>query len=336
MASEFDWIDLFAAPFGVPRAPRGPGDDCAVVPPARGELCVTTDAVFEGVHFSSARFSPEDIGHKALAVNLSDLASMGAKPTWFVCALALPPTATAKLIRGLARGMSALARQSGIRLVGGNFTRASELSITVTAAGEVPRGGALLRSGGRPGDVLFVTGTLGDARLGLLRLQAGITRAPELRRQRRPTPKLRAGLIARRFASAAVDLSDGLAQDLGHLCKASGVGAHVSLERLPLSRAMGDAFASAEDAALLALAGGEDYELLLAVPPARAAAFARACRRAGEQVTDIGVLTRGDDLLIESASGARIAPPEGHDHFRASNVRKNPAPEKRASVQRSI
>jgi thiamine-monophosphate kinase len=306
---EFSLIERFLEHFPRARVPVGPGDDCAVLAPTRGALCVTTDAVVEGVHFTRAWFSPEDIGHKALAVNLSDLAAMGATPRWFLCALALPRDFPERELRGLARGMSALAREHRIALVGGNFTSASELSITITAAGEL-QGPALTRGGGRPGDLLYMSGTLGEARLGLIHLQAGRRRGPAILRQRRPIPRVSLGRLASRFASAAMDVSDGLAQDLGHLCDASGVGAEVEVTHLPLSPAV-----RAELGAEGALAGGEDYELLLAVPPERAQAFERACTRRGEQVTRIGRLTRGRRRVLRSADGRLLTPPAGFDHF---------------------
>jgi thiamine-monophosphate kinase len=310
-AGEFSLIAQFLSRFPRARVPVGPGDDCAVLAPSRRPLCVTTDALVEGVHFTRAGFSPEDIGHKALAVNLSDLAAMGARPRWFLCALALPRDFPRRELLGLARGMSALARAHHIALVGGNFSAASELSLTLTAAGEL-HGPPLTRAGGRPGDVLYVSGTLGEARLGLLQLQAGRRHSPAIRRQRRPVPRLALGRLAARFASAALDLSDGLAQDLGHLCAASRVGAELELERLPLSPAVKAALGPEG-----ALAGGEDYELLLAVPPARTSAFERACARAGERVTPIGRLTVGPPGLIRDATGHPLRLPEGFDHFRA-------------------
>lgn len=358
MPGEFSRIARFLSHFDVPPAPRGPGDDCAVLPAPRGqELCVTTDSVVEGVHFTREHFRPEDIGHKALAVNVSDLAAMGARPSWFVCALALPPDLTDRALAGLARGMAALAREVDIRLVGGNLTRARELSVTLTAAGHVPRGRALLRGGGRPGDLLYVSGTLGDAALGLsllherVPLPRGGEAAREARaaveRQRRPRPRVRLGLLARAYAHAALDLSDGLAQDLGHLCAASGVGARVQVEALPLSGALralarragrqeqgrpratrgaghaggGEEAGRGKDADLapaarLALSGGEDYELLLAVPPSRVPAFERACQRAGERVTRVGELTRAPDIHLLGRDGRRLAVPSGYDHFR--------------------
>ncbi|QRN98586.1 thiamine-phosphate kinase [Archangium violaceum] len=311
-AGEFTLIDLFLSRFPRARVPVGPGDDCAVLTPSKGAQCITTDAVVEDVHFKRDWFTSEDIGHKALAVNLSDLASMGAIPRWFVCALALPRDFPRRELLGLARGMSALAREHGIALIGGNFTSARELSITVTAAGELPPGTApITRAGGRPGDALYVSGTLGEARLGLQQLLSGQRRSAAILRQKRPKPRVELGRLAARFATAGLDLSDGLAQDLGHLCMASGVGAQLELERLPVSRAV-RASLGVEGA----LAGGEDYELLLAVPAERTAAFERACLRAEEPVTCIGRLTPGQPGHIHDAMGRTLRLPAGYDHFR--------------------
>ncbi|HEX4620771.1 MAG TPA: thiamine-phosphate kinase, partial [Myxococcaceae bacterium] len=310
--TEFELISVFTAPFRAPRAPRGPGDDCAVLAPVRGQLCVTTDAVVEGVHFTRRHFSYEDIGYKALAVNLSDLASMGARPVWFVCAVGLPRTVEGGAVRAMARGMARLARAHRVALVGGNFTRAPELSLTLTAAGEVPRGAALLRGGGRSGDVLYVSGVLGDARLGLACL--GMQRAPHAQaRQRRPKPRIQLGLISRRFATACIDISDGLAGDLGHLRKASRAGAEVDLGRLPVSREL--RASAGDDAWRWALAGGEDYELLIAVPERRTTAFERACHATRERVTRIGRLTGGSALVFRHPGGRRVRPPRSFDHF---------------------
>jgi thiamine-monophosphate kinase len=309
---EFSLIERFLQAFPRTRVPVGPGDDCAVLAPSRGELCVTTDAVVEDVHFTRAHFSPEDIGHKALAVNLSDLAAMGATPRWFLCALALPRDFPERDLWRIAQGMSALAQEHRIALVGGNFTSARELSITLTAAGELQRP-ALLRKGGRPGDLLYVSGTLGEARLGLIQLQAGKKRGSAILRQRRPVPRVALGRLASRFASAGMDLSDGLAQDLGHLCDASRVGAEVELAHLPMSPAVRVRLGPEG-----ALAGGEDYELLLAVPSEKARAFERACALAGERVTRIGRLIRGRRRVLKGPDGRLIPPPPGFDHFQAT------------------
>lgn len=311
-SGEFSLIELFLSRFERAKVLVGPGDDCAVLAPSRGAQCITTDAVVEDVHFTRAAFSPEDIGHKALAVNLSDLAAMGARPRWFVCALALPRDFPRRELLGLARGMSALAREHGIALVGGNFTSARELSLTLTVAGELPVGVApLLRSGGRPGELLYVSGTLGDARLGLAQLQRGVRRSASILRQKRPVPRVALGQLALRFASAGMDLSDGLAQDLGHLCAASRVGAELEPDRLPLSRAVRTSLGPEG-----ALKGGEDYELLLAVPVKRAVAFERACGRAGERVTRVGRLLAGPVGHLQDLRGRALHRLAGFDHFR--------------------
>ncbi|MCP3139550.1 thiamine-phosphate kinase [Pyxidicoccus xibeiensis] len=309
MPGEFDFIRRFLSHFPRARVPVGPGDDCAVLAPQRGALCVTTDAVVEDVHFTRAAFSPEDIGHKALAVNLSDLASMGATPRWFVCALALPKDFPPRELSGLARGMAALAREHRIALVGGNFTSARELSVTITATGELSRP-PLTRAGARPGDLLYVSGTLGDARLGLAHLRSGLKRGPSVRRQRRPEPRVALGRLASRFASAAMDVSDGLAQDLGHLCAASRVRATLELASLPMTSTVRRLIGPEG-----ALAGGEDYELLLAVPPGRSRAFERACARAQHVVTRIGALSEGKGWVARDMTGRVLPPPAGFDHF---------------------
>ncbi len=313
-AGEFDLIARFLRAFKPPPPPQGPGDDCAVVSVPRGqELCVTTDAVLQDVHFKLPAFSFEDVGHKALAVNLSDLAAMGAAPRWFLCALGLPAKTSAAQVEALARGMAPLAKAHGLALIGGNITRAAQLGVTLTVAGEVPTGRALRRSGGRPGDVLYVSGTLGDAKKGTGSSSPKSSLSPFLQRQRRPQPRVRLGLLSRRYARAAIDLSDGLAQDLGHLCQASGVGAVLDAGSVPVSGAL----AAAEGAAAWqwAVAGGEDYELLLAVPPMRCGRFERACAAAGEQVTRVGVLTAKRAVRLVR-DGADVRLPRGFDHFR--------------------
>jgi thiamine-monophosphate kinase len=186
--------------------------------------------------------------------------------------------------------------------------------LTLTAAGACPKGKALTRAGASAGDLLYVSGTLGDARVGL----AALSRAPRsylAQRQKRPAPRIALGLVARRFASAAIDLSDGLGQDLSHLCRASKVGAEVALSRLPVSPALVKATGSREAAWREAAAGGEDYELLLAVPARRAKAFERAAARAGQEVTRVGEVTPGAKVRLLQPGGQAAPPPPGHDHF---------------------
>ena len=311
--SEFDLIDAFVKHF--PKAPVtvGVGDDCAVVSQdSKTELCVTTDAVVEGVHFTRRQFSFEDIGHKALAVNLSDLAAMGAQPAWFVCAIGWPKALPSRAVHALARGMSKLAVRSGIFLVGGNFTSSQQLTLTLTVAGTVPKGKALRRSGARAGDGLYVSGRLGDARMGLSKRPF-----PEAaRRQKRPTPRLELGLLARGFASACIDLSDGLAQDVGHVCRASNVGALIHLEALPVSRSL--LAKLGKRAPMFAAEGGEDYELLLAVPPKKAPAFEAAAKTAQLDITRIGTCVSGPGEWLWH--GQKVAPPKGFDHFRMTQA----------------
>jgi thiamine-monophosphate kinase len=309
---EFKLIRLFLSHFPEAHVLVGPGDDCAVLAPLRGAQCITTDAVVEDVHFSRSWFSFQDIGHKALAVNLSDLAAMGAVPRWFVCALTLPPDFAPREMVGLARGMSPLAREHGITLIGGNCSSSRVLSVTLTAGGELlPDTPPITRSGGRPGDVLYVSGWLGEARLGLQQLQVGWHNSTPIRRQKRPVPKVALGQLAARFASAGLDVSDGLAQDLTHLCNASAVSAELDVESLPVSRAVRAAFGIEGG-----LAGGEDYELLLAVPPERTSDFEQACAQAGELVTRIGRLIPGKPGQIRDAAGRKLRLPAGFDHFR--------------------
>jgi thiamine-monophosphate kinase len=312
--SEFDLIRLFTqtAPRRGAGVVLGIGDDAAVLrPPAGEDLVATVDAVVEGVHFD-ARFAPADVGWKALAVNLSDLAAMGARPLWALCALTTRRGEDPARLAGAGRGLAACARAHRVALVGGNVSRARQLSLTVTAVGAVPRGQALTRGGARPGDLLYVSGRLGEAALGLAPAAPPRARA----RQRRPAPRLALGRALRGVASACLDVSDGLLQDLGHLCQASGVGARVEAARLPLPDARAAARAG-RDPLALACAGGEDYELLFAVPPARARALAAAAARARTPVTHIGALVRGAGVLLLDARGdAHSVRFRGHDHLR--------------------
>ncbi len=298
---EFALINTFVAQFEVAPPPRGPGDDAAVLP-RQGPSCVTTDAVVENVHFTR-KFSLEDVGHKALAVNLSDLAAMGARPTWFTVALGLPPALTARDVKKLGVGMSALARTHKAELVGGNLTRSQQLSLTITLSGALD-GPPMLRSGAAAGDSLYVSGPLGDAAAGLRAKNTQLINA-----QRRPTPHLAFGALARRYGSAAIDVSDGLAQDLDHLCRASGVGAELQSAELPLSDALLD-FAGSRKAALpFALRGGEDYVVLVAVR--RVGQFEAAMKKAGFSADRIGWLTEGSGVKLD---GMPLTGPLGFKH----------------------
>ena len=327
MGPEFQLIEAFVgAARASPRAPAGPGDDAALLSRGRGETCVAVDAVVEGVHFRRSSSRLEDVGHKALAVNLSDLAAMGAAPRWALVALGVPRGFGLADARRLGAGFGALARATGTALVGGNVTRAPGLSLTVTVGGEVPAGRALLRSGARPGQGVWVSGTLGDARLGLALLErpGGVearrlrrARAPSLRRlavdrHRRPVPRLALGAALVEVASACIDLSDGLVQDAGHLAAASGVALRLDARVLPVSAALATAYPSARERVRAAAAGGEDYELLFTAPAARAVALRRMGRRLGVLLTLVGEVRRGRGVHLR---GAGTAPLHGFDHL---------------------
>lgn len=309
---EFLWIRTFVEHFHPLPAPFGPGDDAAIVQSRDGRFCVTTDSVVEGVHFLRSHARLQDIGYKALAVNLSDLAAMGARPDWFVCSLAIPRNFGRGEVTQLAAGMSQAARQYRIRLIGGNFTAASELSVSITAAGNLTGGRALTRSGGRAGDWLYVSGTLGEARLGRQLLRQGKRTGAALR-QLRPTPRVGLGVLASAYAHAAIDVSDGFAQDLAHLCLASSLAAEVEVDRLPIAPSLLRKLSRRKQLEF-ALAGGEDYELILAVPAGRSVGFEHACAEKGERVTRIGRLTQGSGVHLREG-GKILAAPRGFDHF---------------------
>jgi thiamine-monophosphate kinase len=317
---EFSLIRRYFAGLTPPRDDvlLGIGDDAALLAPPAGEaIVVTSDTLIAGRHFPLDA-APADIGWKALAVNLSDLAAMGAQPRWFTLALSLTEADEAWLA-GFAAGLGDLARRSGIALVGGDTTR-GPLAITITAMGSVQHGQALRRSGARPGDRVLVSGTLGDAALALSRWQTGAAlsdqRCLDLRaRLDRPTPRIELGLGLRGLASAAIDVSDGLAGDLMHVLAASGVGASIRVDRLPASTAF-DALAPTAERANLQLAGGDDYELCVCVPPERLATACDRAARIGVALTEIGVVEAESGLRWVDARGARqTLSLSGYRHF---------------------
>lgn len=314
---EFELIDkYFTRP--VRRAALGVGDDCALLVPAPGmQLAVSTDLLIEGRHFLSTVL-PERLGHKALAVNLSDLAACGARPLGFTLGLSLPQPDEAWL-EGFARGLFALAERHGCELVGGDTTR-GPLAISITVFGEVPAGQALLRSGARPGDDVYVSGTLGDARLALEVFRGAVSLPGEdFDRVRRamelPEPRVALGQALRGIATAAVDVSDGFAGDLGHVLRRSGVGATIEAEALPRSAVL--ARQPPEWQRRCTLTGGDDYELVFTAPAARRTEVEAAAREAGVPVTRVG--------RIDAEPGLRVLGPEGRplaadlhtfDHFK--------------------
>jgi thiamine-monophosphate kinase len=304
----------------------GPGDDAAVVEPERGALDVlTTDAIVDGVHFDRRFVPPDAIGHRALAVNLSDLAAMGAKPRAALLSLALPDLFDPAEIDGIIDGFLALARPHGVALIGGNVTRTpGPLLIDVTAIGTVRRRRILTRGGARPGDDVYVTGVIGDARAGLdaLRTGAGATAAGlDCCRERylRPAPRVRAGLLLgrNRAASSCMDLSDGLADAVQQVAQMSGVGMTIEAGAVPISQAARGWFAQrGMDPLMQALAAGDDYELLFTVRPAHRGRLRGVQRLLGDvPITRIGVVTKGSDVRLEDETGSRELP-AGYEHFR--------------------
>lgn len=298
----------------------GVGDDCALImPPANESLAISTDMLVEGRHFLPGA-DPESLGHKALAVNLSDLAAMGARPLGFSLALALP-SADEAWLAAFARGLFALADDAQIELIGGDTTR-GPLNICITVFGSVPTDQALRRDSAHANDDIWVSGSLGDARLGLdllmrqLKLSEGDS-TTALQRLHRPSPRVSLGLALRGVAHAAIDISDGLLGDLGHILQRSAVGATVEADLLPIGSALRSQDHQTQYE--FALNGGDDYELCFCAPPTQRDRVIAAAQQVGVAVTRIGQVT--DEL------GLRIVDRAGHpiklrshsfDHFASS------------------
>ncbi|BBA32098.1 thiamine-monophosphate kinase [Methylocaldum marinum] len=313
---EFELIRRFFTKQAVKQASTvlGVGDDCALLRvEERQDLAVTADTLVEGVHFLPD-VDPESLGHKVLAVNLSDLAAMGAEPRWVTLALTLPHPERAWL-QSFARGFFALAERHGVELVGGDTTR-GPLTITVQALGLAPREHALRRSGARPGDLVYLTGELGTAGLGL-KIRQGSTDIDDptaVVRLEKPEPRIDAGIRLRGLASSCIDVSDGLAADLGHILEASGVGATIEWDRLPLTDGISRYIVETGDWRM-PLSAGDDYELCFTVPPAN--------RDALEQRLAAGDCPFALIGRIESQAGLRLLrdgwsiefSQDGYQHF---------------------
>lgn len=311
-AGEFALIDRLVAATPCRRADvlLGPGDDGAVLRPPRDlDLVQTLDTCLEGVHFP-AGLAAHDVGWRSLAVNLSDLAAMGAEPAWGLLSLAMPRPDEAWL-DGFARGVAELAAEAGLDIVGGDTVR-GPLAVTFALTGFVPPGEALRRDGAQPGDGVWVTGPLGGGAAGLAAWRRGAHDAAGA--FLRPRPRLAEGRALRGLASAAIDVSDGLLQDLGHLLRAGGVGAVLDLENLPVDP--GAIAAGVERGLALALGGGDDYQLCFTVPGAREPALAAAAAGWAEPPTRIGVIRAAPGLELRRAGQAVAALVEGWDHFR--------------------
>lgn len=318
--SEFDLIERFFTRQPVRRSDvvLGIGDDCALLDVPTGQrLAVSMDALVAGRHFL-ADADPVGIGHKALAVNLSDLAAMGATPAWVTLGLTLPKVET-NWLTGFVQGFFGLAEQYDVQLIGGDTTR-GPLTIAIQVHGFVAPTDALTRSGARPGDLICVTGTPGDAGLGLAILRGEVEVAEAYRdylqqRLERPEPRIGPGRDLAGLASAAIDVSDGLAQDLGHILQRSGVGARLELEQLSASPALMDTL-DTMDRYRAILSGGDDYELCFTVPPNRLSELESVSERWACRCTVIGTIEAEPGLRCHLLDGCLWEQfPTGYDHF---------------------
>lgn len=297
----------------------GIGDDCAILTvPEKQQVAISTDTLVSGIHFLPT-ISPEDLAYKALAVNISDLAAVGADPAWASLALTLPKVDN-DWLEAFSRSLFALAEYYSIQLIGGDTTK-GPLSLTITIQGLVPQGMALLRSGAKIGDWIYVTGFLGDSAAGLAVLQNRLQPSqPESRdyfitRHLRPQPRLLQGQALRSLASAAIDISDGLISDLNHILTASGCGARINLDALPYSTAM-KSQVSKEQAEVWALSGGEDYELCFTVPEINRGALDIALAHTGADFHCIGQIMPVAEGIRYLREGKEVHPNlKGFDHF---------------------
>lgn len=293
----------------------GIGDDCAILTvPKEQQLLISIDTLVNGVHFPETT-AAHDIGYKALAVNLSDLAAMGAQPAWFSLALTLPEV-NKTWLREFSEGLFSLAAEFNIQLVGGDTTR-GPLALTIQVHGFSPIGKALRRQGARIGDLIYVTNTLGDAGLALQHIQNKVELAPAVfaavvQQLTRPYPRVKEGLLLVDYATAMIDLSDGLIADLRHILKQSQVGAQVDVNKLPLSWTLKQSLTHAE-AVKLALSAGDDYELCFTIPAAKQAEVEALMHSAGSSICCIGQITAQQDLLLQGLTVEEKL--SGYSHF---------------------
>ena len=326
---EFGLIDVIAemVPTHDPRVVVGIGDDAAAVRPTPGTLTLATcDIQVEGRHFLLDRISPRQLGRRSAAINLSDIGAMGGQPRYALISLALPKSTEVEWVRELYVGLREELARFETSVIGGNLSGSADgVVIDITLLGEVEQAHMVLRKGARPGDVVLVTGFLGSSTMGRLAMDAGLDRArPGLTRlvesHLTPTPRVREGQAVGRSrkATAMIDISDGLAGDLGHICEQSKAGARIFADRLPITHeALTVAAELGVDAVQAALHGGEDYELCVTCPPSEAAALMDAVRQStGTAMTEIGVVTAGTGMTLLLRDG-REEPisPKGWDHF---------------------
>jgi len=305
------------APLATSKAALGLKDDVALWRGrAADDLVLTTDTVIEGIDFF-LRDPAETVAKKALRVNLSDLAAKGAKPVGYLLTLMLPGRIDARWLRSFTKGLRADQRKYGIALLGGDVsTTRGPLSISITALGSVAKGRAVLRSGAGPGDLVFVTGTIGDSGGGLAALRANKREAALIARYRMPEPPVAFGRALRGIASAAIDVSDGLLADLGHLADASNVHIVTEAARIPMSTALRNLWGTRETALVRAATAGDDYEIAFTASPNRRARVLAAAKRSRTRVSEIGVVTHGKGVLLIGSNGRPIrAKNRGWQHF---------------------
>lgn len=329
--SEFALISRLHARLRTPQDDhiiRGIGDDCAVLRPSAGmDLLLTTDTQEEGVHFQRDWASPQDIGWRCLAVNVSDIAAMGGQALGAIVALSLPPTLAVAFVEALYDGMQAMATASGCPLLGGNISqRADTLSVTITVLGETPQDQSVYRSGAQVGDEIWVTGDLGGARAGLEVLRdpaalASLSTEDVLARYRRPQPRLQEAQYLRQYAvlHSLLDLSDGLSSDLRHICEASGVGARLQAAHIPITiQTRQVALARGADPLDYALHGGEDFELCLTAPAGQIERLQDDFQQHFDcPLVRVGHIQSGAGILLIRPDGTQQPlPVKGYDHFR--------------------
>jgi thiamine-monophosphate kinase len=301
---------------------KGIGDDAAVLRPSPGQvLLVTTDLLLEGVHFQLAFTDPYRLGRKALAVNLSDIAACGGQPRAMLVSLAIAADAELAFVQALYKGIIEQAKEFKVALVGGDTSHGERLLISITLIGEAEEAKIVYRSGAKEGDLIFVTGTLGDAALGLTMLKKGIKQGYLVERHLDPVPRVREGVaIAHQgLALSMIDISDGLVADLGHILEQSRVGAEVRLSQLPLSEEYRkEVGAYSSDPFALALAGGEEYELLFTAAPAKEKAVAKLAKELGIPITSLGkIVDAAQGVIIYTEDGTEYPIAQtGHDHFK--------------------
>ena len=308
--NEFDLIhDYFTWPIKDPSVTLGVGDDAAIFNLEQGyQLVTTTDTLIEGVHFS-ANTPAKDIAHKSLAVNLSDIAAMGAKAKYFTLAISLPKIDQSWL-KEFSDSLKQLSERYEVSLIGGDTTRGS-LNITITMIGIVESSKALTRSGARPGDGVYVSGRIGDAGFCFWKLSNGLVSSnQELKRLNCPIPRIELGLALQNLASACIDISDGLEQDLSHILKASSVGAVIEVKKIPVSEALHVHVKDTNDWSI-PLCGGDDYELCFTIPKGNEEALKMVSESCNVNITRIGVVSESLGLQIEGYDGPR----KSYQHF---------------------